>query len=746
MSMNQYIIPTQNATEDSRIGWLKEAVREGETFIRTQSASSDFKLAKDIIAGVNTRKMPDSLSAINVNLQKRLIRDIVGTLSNIRPMWGYSTDNKELEDNAEILNKLLNSWYLGSFADRSIKKCLQYSATMGTGWIGPDWNSQFWTRGRGDIVLKVNSPEDILPCQLPNDNDIQRAYAATIREQTPINLARAMFPTMAGKIHPDRSAPTGLRRGLGKMATFLSPVLNRFAADTKAKKAVDSVFPVVDIYQTYIMDMTINEGPDPVVMGEAGTYWNYTVPVLGSMIPDGKNLQGDQLYRKAMPEDCMLYPFRRLVTWCNSGILRDGPSFWWHGMFPRIPISIDEWAWDFLGYSMTRDLASIETDSNEIRRAVSDSTKARLRPALQYDDRSISQSMMESLDVRQPGQAVGVDMTGGAQQITPILPAEYYNVPAFIFQVLEKNDETMKYISGVNDFTSITKAQQMPSSDSIEKILEMSGPMVTDMSRNMESRLGGLGEMIKGMFFEFYTAPRRLQRLGKNGITVEDGDYFEPGTLVPSHMPDEERNNPSKYSSVERARRWMNSFFFKITPNSMHAITQMSRKLLYIQVQKAGQPIDPWTMAEVLDIGNFGAPPDGAVTVMQKWVAFERMKGELTASIQAKSQDIIMTEQLKMQMKQIALQAMAQQAQGGPGSGGPGGASDQAPPGGPAPDQGGAPGGAPGGQPSSGGSLPQASYSPALGNNPPGRPAQFAGNPVIASKDGGTRSTITSHK
>lgn len=723
MAQSSYTCPSQNATEDFRLGWLKEALREGETFIRNQTGASDFRNAKDIIAGVTTGKMPTSLSNININMQKRLIRDIVGTLSNIRPLWGYSTDNQTLEKQSEVLNKLLVSWYLGAYADRGIKKCLQYAAGMGSGYIGPDWKSHYWTRGRGDITLVVNSPEDVLPVQLPADNDIQRAYAVTIREEVPINLARSMFPTMAGKIVPDRQAPSGLRKGLTKMGAFLSPVLNRFAADTRAKKAVDQVFPVVDIYQTYIIDLTVNEGPSPQVMGEPGTYWNYTVPVLGSDIADGKNLLGQPVFRKSDVEDSMLYPFRRLVTWCNSGLLRDGPSYWWHGMFPRVQISLDDWAWEFLGYSMTRDLNTIQNDSNEIRRAVSDSVKGRLRPALQYDDRSISQSMMESLDVRQPGQAVGVDMTTGVGQIKPILDPQYYDVPPFVFQVLESNNENMKYLSGVNDFNAIAKAQQLPSSDTVEKIMEMAGPMVTDMSRNMESKLGALGEMIKCMFFQFYTAPRRLQILGTNGITVQDGDYFSPGDLTPSHMPTENpTDGPSGYSNVQRARHYMNSFFFKITPNSLHQITQLSRKLLYVQLQKAGLPIDPWTMAEVMDIANFGAPPAGAVTVMQKFIAWERMKGELQATVQAKAQEILASEQMKM-----ALQAQAaQQAMGG-GAPGPAGGGNGGAQGGPTPGQGPEP----------------TKYSPALGVNPPGRPAEMHGNPKIVQKDGGTRSTIS---
>lgn len=662
---DEYIFPSKDSGEDTRLRFLRESVIAGETFIRNQPAAQDFESAKNIIAGWNNSKIPQQLSRVNVNLTKRLVRDVVSTMSNLRPLWGYKTDNPELDETAAILNKLLISWYQTTYADRAIKKSLQYAAVYGTGWLGPDWKKDMWTRGRGDIVLKAYSPEDVIPYQVPSDGDIQRAYQVTFREEVPLNIARAMFPTLADKIQPDRVSPSGLRRGLGKMASFLSPVLNRFGAQTRAKKSVEKVFPVVDIYQTYTMDLSVNLGPDPMVMGEPGAYWSYIVPPLGGDMRDA------QLGTKvATIEDAMLYPFRRLTTWCQSTILRDGPSYWWHGMVPGVKITMDSWAWEFLGFSMTRDLASIDESSNTIRRAMDDATNTRLRPPLMFDDKVISQAQMESLDIRVPGQAIPVDFTTSEAPIRPIVPPQFFDVPATAFEIIKGNDEMMKYLSGVVDMSAVTKAAQIPASDTVEKIFEQAGPMVTDISRNLEASLGPLGEMIKCMFFEFYTAKRRMEILGKDGLTPEDSDYFDPGTMIPDHLPHENPERPSIFNAVERARAHMNNFYFQITPNSLHQITQMSRKLLYIQLQKAGIPMDPWTMAEVMDIPNFGRAPDGADTVMKRWVAFETIKGEMTAKIQAKAQEIMISEQADLQGKVQASQ-FAAASQGGSPQGGP---------------------------------------------------------------------------
>ncbi len=721
-----YLMPARYRDENDRLAWLKQTVEEGTGFLASQTSATEFGKGRALIAGANAPIRGGTLSKVTANLTKRIIRDVSATLSNIRPIWGYSTDNRAYDGIAELLNKLLMSWFLSNFADRALKGWIQYALVMGSGWIAPTWESRHWNRGYGDIELDVYSPEDVIPTQLPADGNYQRAYAMTLRKEVPINLARAMFPTKAMEIIPDRTSPKGFGRFTGKVMSFLSPVLNRFGVQNRTKRPI-SAFPTVDVYQTFIVDLSINEGPDAVVMGEPGTSWSYIVPVLGSQIPNGKDSAGNIITRTATTEDCMFYPFRRLITWTNSGILRDGPSPWWHGLFPGVKLSLDSWPWEFLGMSTSRDISSLDEANNNLRRAMTDSANARLRPALMFDDRSQSQSTLDSFDTRVPGNAIAVDFTANERPIRPVLEAGYYDAPSWIPEFIANNEGLMKYLAGASDVDAIAKARQIPASDSIEKILEMAGPMVTDMTREMEYSLMMLAVMLKAMFFQWYSSPRRMQRLGIDGITLEDGDLFDPKTLTPSHMPGEPQDYPSAFTNVQRARRVMESIFFKITPNSLHQVTQLTRKLIYIQLQKSGVPIDPWTIAEVFDIPNFGKPPVGANTVYEKWVAFEKMKGELSTSIQLKSQEMMSAFMLKQQMMMSAMGAAMPAPGGEPPPGGEGG---------PEGGEGGA----------SGSSLPQKSYSPALGHNPPGRPAEFNGAPRIESKDGGTRSTITSSK
>jgi hypothetical protein len=56
---------------------------------------------------------------------------------------------------------------------------------------------------------------------------------------------------------------------------------------------------------------------------------------------------------------------------------------------------------------------------------------------------------------------------------------------------------------------------------------------------------------------------------------------------------------------------------------------QMSQKLLLLQLEKLGFPLDPWTKADLFEIDNFGPPPEGASTIMERWIAWKKMLSEL---------------------------------------------------------------------------------------------------------------------
>lgn len=700
MRMSSYLAPPlfdrsgDLSSEDDILGWMREAMQQGMTYLQSQRAYMDLDRALDIIGGPREERMSKSLSRVHANRLKRQIREVIATESNIRPDWYYKTDNSEFDHNAMVLNKMTSAWYLSTFADRSIREALQWAAVMGTGYVSPVWERDYWVAGRGDIKLHTYGPRDVIPVQIGRDHDIQNAYTVIIKTEVPIARMLQTYPEFADRIRPDREQPAWLAKGLKRVQRFLSPVLSMVA---KNKEDEEPVFPVCDFYNIYILDLTINNTGRVVPMGKPGTNWYYEVPYIGMEIDAGFDESGRRQSRAATRDDCLLFPSRRLVQATNNFLIPDDgnqASPWWHGKVPLAKFSTDDWPWDFLGYSLTHDGAELQRSHTEFLRIIDDSAKARMRPALQYDENAISKTAMDKVDPRLQNQRVSVNSTMG-EAVKPLLPPEYYRVEPWVNEHIQHLEELMDYLMASRDMSALAKARQTPAADTIEKMLELAGPVTMDISRGMERPMRDIGEMVKYLQFQFYSAKRRVQVMGQDGLTREDYDY-DPANMIPSHMPFEDPSKPSAYKNYERARRHADRFPFQVTPHSMHQITQTTRKLMLLQMERTGFPIDPWTLAEANDLPNFGAPPKGTNTIIERWVAWQHMKTELQVELQGEI-------------------ARAQAAGTIAGGGQPPTAGGQAPP--PAPPIGGP-----------------------VHNQ--GRPPTAAKPPHIEQKDGGTRTTV----
>jgi hypothetical protein len=637
MATNDYRCPPKwmadgkETAPDKILAWVKEALTQGMTFLKSQRAYKDIDKAMDIIADSEDEFIPKSRSRMRYNRLKRQIREVVATEANIRPLDGFSTDNPEtFGEQSEILNKTWRGWWLGTFADRAWREAVQYAAVLGTGYLIPSWVRDFWFAGRGDIQLTALGPLDVIPIQIGKDNDLQKAYAVALVVEVPLATAHAMFPAYQDKITATRDKPGWFRRGVEKLKRFAGPALNTSGS---GKKTSDSLFPTVDIYHIYVRDLSVNYTGKTIPMGLPGSNWYYEVPSVGSQIDTGmKDKDNRPLFRTATAEDCMLYPNRRLLICTENCLIGDDASPRWDGRVPVVQLKTDDWPWDFLGYSLTRDAHPLNVAIVELLRQIQDSGNCRLRPKLQYDS-NISPTTMDSVDTRAPGGAVGVDFSMG-EGIKPLLPADYYEVPPWIPQHIEGLEQRMDYLLAVTDMATISKARQIPASDSLEKLTQLAGPIVQDISRGMERSYRDLADMVKSMFFQFYSLKRRIILMGQAGITKDDFVMWDPANLLPGSLPGDTQAQRAKFLSTQMT--------FQVTPNSLHSIQQVSRQLMFLQLFRSGTfPMDPWTLAEVLDVPNFGNPPAGATTVYDRWKAWMSDRTEFMATMQMLAQSMM---------------------------------------------------------------------------------------------------------
>ena len=110
--------------------------------------------------------------------------------------------------------------------------------------------------------------------------------------------------------------------------------------------------------------------------------------------------------------------------------------------------------------------------------------------------------------------------------------------------------------------------------------------------------------------------------LGADGQTNEDFDY-DPGSMVPA----------GEGPRAVRGRSFISNFFYQITPGSLHQLRQSTTKLMYLQLIQRGQPIDPETFMNVMDVPNWGRV-EGS-TVKDKWLNWQKTQRDLGLETQA---------------------------------------------------------------------------------------------------------------
>jgi hypothetical protein len=614
--MSQYQAPKRTAKMSEKLGWMAEAIQEGRALNEKSRARMDYQEAAKLISGIDDDEMLlDGQSKISVNEVKRGIREHVAVLSNFGTIGTYSADNPEYQRHKDVLNKCLMSWWYQTFADRKYREGLQWAAVFGTSYICPIYEKDFWCFGRGDIDLHVYGPDQVLFIQLPKSREIQKAYAVITVSEVPLNLAHTIYPEFQDVIVPTHGSPSWLSAGRSKVEKFLSPVLNLFGQGANPQE--DSSFPTVDIYNIYLMDNEINIGPSTIPMGEPGSSWQYDVPPWKSEIPEGNGK-----YRKASIEDARMYPLRRHIVGTPNYIIKDDTSSWWHGKAPVIRITLDDWPWDHLGYSLAKDVISIQNSNNNMLRSVEDSMMVRLDPPVQYDEDNVAPNDMTVWHPRMAGTKVATNFQMG-DSIKKIFDPSQYDIPPIIIQHIQQNEERIRHLLSVKEVQAMARLKQMPSGESLDKLFEASSPILNDESRSMEAGIRDMGEMLKSLFFQFYGAPRRMQMGGATMVVPEDW-YFDPEGMIPSHLDGEDKNQRSKHSRVQRARWHQNNFIFNSATKNLHEIQSMKTKLMLIQASKSGiMPVDPWTAAEVLGFGDrFGKAPDEAGTTIYERVLY----------------------------------------------------------------------------------------------------------------------------
>jgi hypothetical protein len=387
--------PPANEGKDNaaaRQSWLQDVVAIGESFNASLTSARDLPRGISMISGRTSATPNQQRSDLRIPREKRALREVIANIADIRTIDAYSSDNPAYQSFLSMLNKIWKAVYFESKFPTAFKRAVQWMAVGGYSYVSPVYrNLRMSSRSARRIDFDVFSSQDCLPFQLPDDNDVQGAYAWTRIIFMPVFEGHAKFPKFQSQLKP-----IARRRYSGNISKDRIALAERFRNDmrTATGQAQNGNWTeqMMEFRYTTVCDLTLNEGKTPKPMGEPGAIESYVVPFIGQMIPTGnatKNSMTGALVRetrKATEEDCYLYPNLRLFI-SQTGMkepIYDGPYWDWHGLHPLVRISADEWPWE-PGYSLSEEIDSIGQTRQSFMRGLDQTAKQRFDPSFMYD-------------------------------------------------------------------------------------------------------------------------------------------------------------------------------------------------------------------------------------------------------------------------------------------------------------------------------------------------------------------------
>jgi hypothetical protein len=665
--------PPADHSADYRLGWAMEAFTEADGFLRNQPLFDRQKRTRDMLLGVtDTLRGALGLSETSCNHLLRIFNIAAADMQDVRPFWRYETFNRSHELQVRNLSNLTTSWWQRSMSDRQLGLTIKQSLISASG-----VNHVCWDRDTLDFAMPAMNPLDVKPVRPASYDTYQKSLAVIIGKETTVNVVRSMFPKYAHKIVMDRDASI---TGLAAKTSYAPPTMSvgeaaAFSDGTPNAKL--GSLPVVDLFYMYIDDKSRNNTGDTVLMGD----WDRR--------PTGELVGLNHWSYEVKPGD-ERYPFKRLIIFTRTCVLYDGPSPYWHGMFPVAKLTPEPFPDLWFGISPLWACLPLQESLNKLYRGFDDHIQVFLKPPVSGDRRSLSPAEMVNLDPRRPGQR-WLRNPGQAEMKRVEIPA----MDPFALEYEKLIRERMDELAGVRNLTSILGLNQMPEGETIDKLFAAMSPESRMRSRNLETYQMEIGAMMAYNIPEFYDEPRVFEILGEDGLTPELYD-FDPGTLVPAYTngdyaphgmigdayfdPETGETIMKRRTDVDLRPRWQRAresfrkYGLKIEPGSLMNSANQSRQMMYLMLRQ-NKEIPRHMLLEELNVPNIGPRPKGTVE--------EQLKAEMIAEAEALAQAqaaAIAANPLTAALQTLGMGGGAVPGGGSGAPGGPGGPGGGGPP------------------------------------------------------------------
>lgn len=587
--------------EKDLMGFLQEAIEQGDAYLKSQKGYDRAKESMDAVMGIDSELRTGWMSNTQANHVGKIALDLASMMTDTKPFWEYRTPPQSpYEQIGQNLGKLAGHWYTDSQIDMRQSDVIKYALTGGTSYPHITWDPRKLKQS-----VSAEDFRDVLPICPEGPESIQDGLGVIIRRERTLYYVKSHYGVDAGALREGAANSATSQRYSQLMEKLGSPfwdVLTRGKPKRKLPK-----LPVTDVFVAYLHDDRINEKSYAVEVGdfddegEALNNWSYIVQ------------PGEPLY-----------PSGRMIEWCSTWPvpLYDGPNIYWHGLFPCPKFTIDPWPWTFIGKGPLWDILPLQKSLDKVLRVIDDQVEKIASPDLVAEKGSMSEGAMNKINTRRAGLKIRYNPAAGK----PPEIVQGKELSPSLLQWKGDLESEMKVLSGSADASGMMRLQQMPSDDTISKIMEAMSPAIRARSRVLEAYTREFGKIVASNFLQFSTQSEMLAILGPSAVTPEWFDY-DPKCILPDyiHRKDYDANGHVTAEAQtrgpmprrDRAKELMEMLSLTIAPGSMLNASETEAKLLYLQLSRAGL-VDHWTLLDRLGIPNVGNPPDGAKTISER--------------------------------------------------------------------------------------------------------------------------------
>lgn len=572
------------------LGYLLEMLQEGERVNRLSPNYANADTYMRYISGDQDiyRNLPGYLNPVSVNETAKAATFHVSGLTDIKPLFSFASQNPHFQPQASVYNKYTISWWAQALAGRELGQVIRYAIPCGSGDLMAEFDPEFLG---GETRLFARDPRDTIPIFPDIDNDLQTWEGLFIRETHPISKLLAKFPGRQDAIKEGGQflAFTRRRELFVDRGSIEESLPLDSLSGSQAKRTERRSLGYCILYRAFIRDRSINTSSKPVMMGDPTSNYSYVVE------PRGR-----------------LYPYGRCIVFTEFGILDDGPNPYWHGMWPAIRIQLQPWPWEFFGKSLIRDLKGGQDAINRVVNLMLQNLSQHVERGTIWEPNAPA-SAMSRFDPRKPYWKVR--KSNSQQQLMQL--AEVAPLPPWTFQFLTAMTQKFSDIAGVANFQQLLQLRQMPGYEVMDKLMEALTPEMRTEAEQLTFGLRQLSDMFLMNLFQFQSKQKRMDVLGDAGQVIADFDW-DPNTVVPAMKRGDENYMEQLDASKprqERARYFKKIFGFYISPQSLISLLSSGTQMKYLQLSRMGM-VDPWTLAEMFGLQNFGPPPNVPLPVM----------------------------------------------------------------------------------------------------------------------------------